>query len=59
MTYGTGMIQPGKEVLGAILSMSMNTWGEDAKRSESGSLHWCPVPEQKTKDTTWKMRSSI
>lgn len=45
----------------ALLSpgMSINTWDEGAKRTEPGSLQWCPVKGSEAMGTTWKTGDSL
>jgi len=55
-----GTFQLGEEeAQGGILPMSINTWREDAKRMEPGTLQRCPVPVQTAVGTSWNTGGSL
>jgi len=41
-----GLFSLEKRRLRGISSVSINTWREDAKKTDPGSFHWCTVPGQ-------------
>lgn len=45
-----GLVSLKKRRLKGISSLCINTWREDAKKTEPDSFQWCPVPRQEGRD---------
>ena len=57
-TERPGAVQPG-EVWGGILSVCMNIWSLEAKRTGQSSPWWCAATGQRAVDTNWNIGTCI
>lgn len=59
LSYGESLVQFSleKRRLGGVSSMCIDTWREDATKTEAGSCQWCPTTGQEAMGTDWSPAS--